>query len=214
MATISKYLANKLIDLRRGQPFTWPGTEYYAYFTSTHGPRANSFTYAVNNTMSVVSNDGKTNLYKATAITTGISAASQGALFTGASNEVVVDGGVTWTEQTTGVKDGTALVEATGGGYARVAVVGSLANYSGTQGAGTTTASSGTSNTMSNNVAIAQAGNASANLGFFWGWGTYDASTAGNLLLVDGLAAAKTVNSGDPYPSVAIGQHTYQVDTV
>src|SRR5690606_21366039 len=44
--------------------------------------------------------------------------------------------------------------EVTGGSYARVAVTSSLTNWAGTQGAGTTAASSGTSGTTSNNSAI------------------------------------------------------------
>jgi hypothetical protein len=44
--------------------------------------------------------------------------------------------------------------EVTGGSYARVAVTSSLANWAGTQSAGSTTASSGTGGTTSNNNAI------------------------------------------------------------
>lgn len=44
--------------------------------------------------------------------------------------------------------------EVTGGSYARVAVTSSLANWAGTQSAGSTTASSGTGGTTSNNGAI------------------------------------------------------------
>jgi len=44
--------------------------------------------------------------------------------------------------------------EVSGGSYARVQVASSLANWAGTQGAGTTTASSGTGGQTSNNGAI------------------------------------------------------------
>lgn len=44
--------------------------------------------------------------------------------------------------------------EPSGNGYARVAVVASLANFAGTQGSGTTVASSGTGGATSNNGAI------------------------------------------------------------
>ena len=44
--------------------------------------------------------------------------------------------------------------EVSGTAYARVAVTSSLANWAGTQGAGTTVASSGTSGLTSNNAAI------------------------------------------------------------
>lgn len=49
--------------------------------------------------------------------------------------------------------DSAAGTEVTGGSYARVAVAGSLANWAGTQGAGTTVASSGNTATTSNNGA-------------------------------------------------------------
>lgn len=212
MASQSKYLANKLIDwFWRGQVFSPPAIHYFAYFTSTHGPRANSTAYALNNTVSVVCNDGKVNLYKVT--TAGATAAAQGALFAGTSNEVITDGTAVLTEQTTGVQDGTSLVEVAGGAYARVALTASLANMAGTQAAASTTASSGISRITSNNIAITHPA-PTANWGFLWALGTFDASTAGNLLMVDGLNTAKTVNSGDAAPSIAISAYTFQIDTV
>jgi len=67
-------------------------------------------------------------------------------------------------------------------GYARVALASSLANWSGTQGAGTTAVSSGTADYITNNVVVTF----SATLAAAWpgivGWGEFDASTAGNLL--------------------------------
>lgn len=50
--------------------------------------------------------------------------------------------------------DDTGATEVTGTGYARVALARSLTNYSGTQGAGTTAASSGQSHETRNNVAL------------------------------------------------------------
>ncbi|ANQ83682.1 hypothetical protein dqs_0606 [Azoarcus olearius] len=83
--------------------------------------------------------------------------------------------GVT-TDTCTDAGNGT---EPSGGAYARVAVAASLANWAGTQGVGTTTASSGTSGTTSNNALISMPETTAA-------WSTiravrfYDASTAGN----------------------------------
>lgn len=89
--------------------------------------------------------------------------------------------------------------EVSGGSYARVGVTGSLANWAGSQGAGTTVASSGTSGTTSNNNAITFPAPTAA-----WGsiaaFGVFDAASAGNLLLYGSLTTAKTVNSGDPAP--------------
>src|SRR5688572_20783897 len=50
--------------------------------------------------------------------------------------------------------DANSGTEATGSGYARVAVVCSLANWAGTQSVGSTTASTGTGGRTSNNATI------------------------------------------------------------
>jgi hypothetical protein len=79
-------------------------------------------------------------------------------------------------------------------GYARQAYAASMANWSGTQGAGTTSASSGTSTDVSNNVAV----EFSASLAAAWptvvGWGEFDALTVGNLLEFDPIVDS----NGDP----------------
>lgn len=107
---------------------------------------------------------------------------------------------------------GTAGVEVSGGGYARATVASSLANWAGTQSAGSTTASSGTSGTTSNNGVISiGSGNASANWGSIVGYGVFDASTGGNLLFSASITP-KTVNSGDPVPTFAAGALTFQID--
>ena len=95
--------------------------------------------------------------------------------------------------------------EVNGVGYARVPIAASLANFSGTQGPGSTTASNGTSGRSTNNVAVNFA-NAGAN-----GWGTvigyefWDQPTGGNRWLAGKLANALTINSGDPARGFAIG---------
>lgn len=67
-------------------------------------------------------------------------------------------------------------------GYARQSYASSLPNWSGTQGAGTTVASSGTADYISNNVTVTF----HAALTVAWpgvvGWGLFDAAAAGNLL--------------------------------
>lgn len=96
-----------------------------------------------------------------------------------------------------------------GVGYARVAIVGSLTAWSGTQSAGSTAASSGSSGLISNNAAISQV--AALTTG---AWGTlpatgeYDASSGGNLIFWAPLNAAKTVPSGVAPPSFAAGTRT------
>lgn len=80
---------------------------------------------------------------------------------------------------TTTCTDAGPGTEVSGGSYARQAVVASLANWAGTQAAGSTTASTGTGGTTSNNVTITYPESTAA-------WGTLqsvkytDAITAGN----------------------------------
>lgn len=106
---------------------------------------------------------------------------------------------------------GSAKVEVTGGSYARVAVTSSLANWAGTQGAGTTVASSGSSGTTSNNNAITFPV-PSAAWGVITGVEIYDAATGGNPLAYGTLSPSKTVNNGDPAPSFAAGALQVQLD--
>lgn len=101
--------------------------------------------------------------------------------------------------------------EVTGGSYARVAVTSSLANWAGTQGAGTTTASTGTSGTTSNNNAITFPA-PTANWGTVTHAAIFDASTGGNMLIWGALSASKTVNNGDSAPSFPAGSLTFQID--
>lgn len=101
--------------------------------------------------------------------------------------------------------------EVAGGSYARVAVSSALANWAGTQSAGSTIASSGTGGTTSNNGAVTFP-TPSANWGSVTHVAIYDASTSGNLLMWAALTTPKTVNNGDPAPSFAAGALTFQID--
>lgn len=107
--------------------------------------------------------------------------------------------------------DAACGTEVTGGSYARVAVTSSLANWAGTQSAGSTTASSGTGGTTSNNAVVTFAA-PTANWGSVTEFCVMDASTAGNLLFRTALTTPKTVNNGDAAPSFAIGAATFQID--
>lgn len=95
--------------------------------------------------------------------------------------------------------------EVSGNAYARVAVTNSLANWAGTQGAGTTVASSGTTATTSNNGTITFPV-PTATWGTVAYFGIYDASTSGNLLFYGTLAIAKVINQGDTvtFPAAAL----------
>ncbi len=110
--------------------------------------------------------------------------------------------------------DSAPLTEVSGGSYARVAVASNMTNFAGTQGAGTTTVSSGSSGTTSNNVAVTfptPTGNWTPTTQIVM-VATFDAPTGGNLLEYIALAQPKSVSAGDPAPSFANGQLTFQVD--
>lgn len=112
---------------------------------------------------------------------------------------------------TANADDAATLTEVSGGSYARVALTPSLANFAGTQGAGTTVASTGTTATTSNNIAITYPA-PTANWGGITGMGIWDAPSGGNLLVYTPLSTPKTVNNGDAAPTFAAGAFTYQDD--
>lgn len=198
---ITNYLQNKLIDwLFRGQSYTPPSTHYIGLLASTKGVRSNSTAYALNDTMTVVANDGVTHLYKCS--TAGTSASSQGSLFPGVEGEVITDGSAAFTEQSLVIRAGTAA-EAAYTNYARQGVSASLAAFSGTHGAGTTSASSGTTGTTTNNASITWPAPGSGPT-YVWAEAWYDASTSGNLLFV-GPISARVLYSGDGGPVSAAG---------
>ena len=101
--------------------------------------------------------------------------------------------------------------EVSGGSYARVSVTSSLANWAGTQGAGTTTASTGTTGTTSNNNAITFP-SPTGNWGTITSIGIFDAVSGGNLLIWGPLTTSKTVNNGDAAPSFPAGTLQFQID--
>ena len=98
--------------------------------------------------------------------------------------------------------------ECSGNAYARVSVASSLANWAGTQGAGTTVASSGTGGQTSNNNAITFPTPTGGGWGTVTHFAIFDAASGGNMLLEGSLAIAKTINEADtvsfPAGSLAI----------
>ena len=81
----------------------------------------------------------------------------------------------------------------------------------GTQSAGSTTASTGTSGTISNNAAITFPA-PTANWGTVVEYCVFDASTAGNLLFRAALTTSKTINNGDAAPASPPAPLTFQAD--
>jgi hypothetical protein len=112
---------------------------------------------------------------------------------------------------TTTGSDAACGTEVSGGSYARVSVTSSLANWAGTQSAGSTVASTGTGGTTSNNNAITFPA-PTANWGTVTEVCVFDASTSGNLLFRTALTVSKTVNNGDAAPSFAAAALTFQID--
>jgi hypothetical protein len=167
MSSKTDKLENLLVDFiyrgqtlsMGGQTATWAGAPTFTYgllsvynWAATQAVALNVFTVRPD-ASSVL------RLLKCTtAGTTGASAPTAPSTTGG----TVVDGTVTWTEQTTAVEaatiatlGGTTLpTELSGGSYARQSILASLANWAGTQSAGSTTASTGTSGTTSNNNVI------------------------------------------------------------
>lgn len=97
---------------------------------------------------------------------------------------------------TSSPNDAGGGAEVSGSGYSRVAVGASLANWAGTQSAGSTTTSSGTSGQTSNN-SVLTFDTPTATWGTVTHFGIYDAASGGNLLFHGALTISKTINQSD-----------------
>ena len=151
---------NKLGDiLLRGQQgnITLP-TKLYAALFAIKGQRQNGTPYVVNdyiinNAAGAGIGDGE--LYKCTVA--GISSAVEPAANLWPATTpggTIVDGAVTWKNCSDELMSAILPTEMSGTNYARLPIDLSLANFSGTQGQGTTVVSNGTSDTFYNNVAF------------------------------------------------------------
>jgi hypothetical protein len=107
---------------------------------------------------------------------------------------------------------GTAMVEPSGGGYARVQVVASLSNFTSTQG--NTSASSGTGGSSSNAGAITfptPSADWTAGTVRVWGWAWFDASSGGNAWEWGPLTALQAILNGQSAPSFGVGALTLTI---
>ena len=210
---LSDYAQNKIVDaLHRGQAITFPTTLHFALLKCTKGARANSTAYALNDTIAVTANDSKIHLYKCT--TAGTSAAAQTTLYPGAANEAITDGTAVFTEQNAALDAGTAISEPSGGSYARAALACSLANWSGTQGAGTAVASSGTGGASSNNAAITfptPSADWTSGTEKIWGVAVFDASSGGNLWEIAALSTLQSILNGQAAAAFAAGAVVFTI---
>ena len=98
---------------------------------------------------------------------------------------------------TTACSDSAPGTEVSTNNYARASLPASLANWAGTQSAGSTVASSGTGGQTSNNSAINFNTPSSTGWGTVTHWGLFDASSSGNMWVCAALTASKTINGGD-----------------
>ncbi len=212
MTAKSNYLENKIIDLVfRGQTFTPPATIFFSLIRATAGVSPRSTAVTVGQTTVPAAPNGR--MYRcSTAGTTGASEPTWGPVNTGTTT----DGTAVWTEMSDDLETYSAVVSGaevstSGTAYARASVAASLTNFAGTQGAGTTTASSGNTGTTSNNGAITYSA-PTAQWGVIGAVYAMDAVTGGNPLTWAMLANPKTINNGDAAASFGAGQFTYQDD--
>lgn len=104
----------------------------------------------------------------------------------------------------------TVGAEVSGGSYARVSYAASLANWAGTQSAGSTVASSGTGGTTSNNNAVTFPA-ATADWGTVNCVGYMSASSGGTLIWYTALTAARSITNGST-ASFAAAALSFQID--
>jgi hypothetical protein len=198
-----------------------PAQIYCALFSISNGLRSNSTAYVSGNVISLTANgaaggDTKQHLYRCT--TSGTTASSQ-AGYGGVPNEVITDGTAVFTEMSSILALGSGFpsgfAEISGGSYARVAIAPTLANFAGTQSAGSTTSSTGTSGLTSNNAPVTFPAPTAA-----WANGTaavgaialYTLAASGNVIIAAPLTVPKSVNNADASPSFSISSLQWLVD--
>lgn len=211
MSALTYFSQNKTLDaLFRGQALSAPATQYFALIKATRGKSNSIRSTVVTSGDTVIPATPNGHMYRCT---TGGTTGSGEPTWSTTSGATVSDGGtVVWTEMTPDFLANTNLTEVSTSstGYSRVGVASSLANFAGTQGAGTTTASSGTSGTTSNNGTITF-GAPIADWGVIAFLMTFDASTAGDAWTFEPLTNPKTVNNGDSAPTIAAAAFTEQL---
>lgn len=206
VACFASFSVNKIMDAAfRAQSLGAPAT-YYAGLLKIQGKW--TLSTAVGTTVYMVPTVGNGHLYKCTTAGTTAGTEPTWPLTAGGT---VTDGTAVWTEQTTAMETGTFPAEISGGAYARVPITASLANFAGTQGAGTTVASTGNSGVTSNNAAVTwptptadwtPAGGIGAAAGVVV---LFDASTGGNAWIYGVMNNVQTILNGNAAPSAAAG---------
>ena len=139
MSAMSDWLENGLIDLIfRAQTLTLPANLNFSLHRATAGVSPRSTAVTVGQTTVPATSNGR--MYRCTtAGTTGAGEPTWGTV----SGGTTTDGTCVWTEMSPDLDANNASwtgTEVSGGAYARAAVARSLANFAGTQSAGSTTA--------------------------------------------------------------------------
>lgn len=101
--------------------------------------------------------------------------------------------------------------EVSGAGYGRISVPSTMAAWSGTQGPGTSSASTGTGGRISNNTDLVL-GDPTAPWGTVAGMAFNDAPSGGNLLFWAPLDTPKTISPGNPAPYFAADELSITFD--
>lgn len=211
MSALTNHAENHITDaLWRGQALGAPASHYFALIVASRGYSSNIRITAVSANDTVIPATPNGHMYRCT--TPGTTGSGE-PTWTTTSGGTVTDGTAVWTEMTPDFEAGSNLIEVStsGSGYGRIGVASSLANFAGTQAAGSTTASSGTSGTTSNNNTITF-GAPTSNWGVIAALVTYDALTSGNPWTWEFLTNPKTINNGDASPSFAAGAFSFTID--
>jgi hypothetical protein len=200
---LTNHAENRVQDaLWRGQALGAPATVYWALIKASRGYSSAVRGLAVLSGDTVIPTTPNGRMYRCT--TAGTAGSGEPA-WNGTDGGTTTDGSVIWTEMTPDFEANTNLTEVAGGAYARAPLAGSLANWSGTQGPGTTTASSGTGGQISNNVAI----NFPDCIGADWGvcafLVAYDAATSGIAWAYGPMTTPRTIVDADPGPTFLAG---------
>ena len=205
MSSLTNFAINKTIDaLYRGQALGAPATLYFGLIVATRGYSSNVRSAVVTSGDTVIPTTPNGHMYRCT---TGGTCGSGEPSWPTTSGGTVTDGTAVWTEMTPDFLANTNLTEASGGSYARVGVSSSLANFAGTQSAGSTAASSGTSGLTSNNGTITFPP-PTANWGTAAYLGVFDAASSGNLWNAQALTTPQTINNGASAPTIAAAAYT------
>ncbi len=205
MSAFTNFCTNKVVDaLNRGQALAAPTTFYYAFIVANKGMWAAGTVYSIGDYV-VIGSPTNNRLYQCT--TAGTSGGTA-PIWPTIEGGTVLDGStLVWTEQTLALNSGT-IPEATYSGYARVAVTAGLAEFAGTQGAGTTTVSTGSSGQTSNNAVISFGAPTSSQVGLVVGVARYDALTAGNAWDFEISTTPVPIVNGSTAPTIAPGSWT------